>query len=61
MSPIEAQAAGCVVGTDYPERIVDHTAAYHHARDRIEALRAQPAIRAKKKRVLERHGSRRRS
>jgi deoxyribodipyrimidine photo-lyase len=59
MSPIEAQAAGCVVGRDYPERIVDHTAAYHHAQDRIWTLREQPEIQAQKETILERHGSRR--
>jgi deoxyribodipyrimidine photo-lyase len=59
MPPIEAQAAGCVVGRDYPERIVDHTAAYHHAQDRIWTLREQPEIQAQKETILERHGSRR--
>jgi deoxyribodipyrimidine photo-lyase len=59
MPPIEQHATGCVVGEDYPERIVDHNAAYHHANDRIGALRKQPAIKAKKEKVLEKHGSRR--
>ncbi len=59
MPPIEQHAAGCVVGTDYPERIVDHNSAYHHANDRIWALRKQPEIEAKKEEILEKHGSRR--
>jgi deoxyribodipyrimidine photo-lyase len=38
---------------------VDHTAAYHHAQDRIWTLREQPEIQAQKETILERHGSRR--
>jgi deoxyribodipyrimidine photo-lyase len=59
MPPIEQHATGCVVGEDYPERIVDHNKAYHRANDRIWDLRKQPAIEAKKERILEQHGSRR--
>jgi deoxyribodipyrimidine photo-lyase len=59
MPPIEQQAAGCVVGEDYPARIVDHNAAYHHANNRIRALRDRPEVKAKKEEILETHGSRR--
>jgi deoxyribodipyrimidine photo-lyase len=59
MPPIEQHAAGCVVGQHYPERIVNHNAAYHHATNRIWTLRDQPEIEAKKEKVLEEHGSRR--
>lgn len=59
MPPIEQQAADCVVGEDYPKRIVDHTEAYHHASERIWALREKPETQAKKEKILEKHGSRR--
>ena len=58
MSPIEQQAAGCVIGKDYPERVVDHNDAYHHAQDAIHELRQQPEIQAQADVILERHGSR---
>ena len=58
MSPIEQQAAGCVIGEDYPDRVVDHNDAYHHAQDAIHELRQRPEIQAQADTVLERHGSR---
>ena len=58
MSPIEQQAAGCVVGTDYPERIVDHLEAYHHAQDTIRTLRERPDVQEQAERILQQHGSR---
>jgi deoxyribodipyrimidine photo-lyase len=60
MSPIEQRAAGCVVGEDYPERIVDHLEAYHHAQDAIRSLRERPDVQRQAEAILERHGSRRR-
>jgi deoxyribodipyrimidine photo-lyase len=58
MPPIEQQVAGCVVGEDYPKRIVDHNEAYHHAQDAIYELREHPEIKRQAEAVLERHGSR---
>jgi deoxyribodipyrimidine photo-lyase len=49
-----------VLGRDYPERVVDHLEAYHHARDQIETLRAEPHIKKQADAVVEKHGSRRR-
>ena len=60
MSAFEQQAYGCVVGRDYPERVVDHKKAYHHARDRIESLRDEPDIQAQADAIVQKHGSRRR-
>ncbi len=60
MTPIEQQSDGCVIGEDYPARVVDHTAAYRRARDRIYALRETDAVQAAKEAVLEKHGSRKR-
>ena len=58
MPPIEQQTAGVVIGEDYPERIVDHNEAYHHAQDAIHELREQPEIQEQADAILERHGSR---
>jgi len=58
MSPIEQRAADFAVGEDYPERIVDHNEAYHHAQDAIHELREQPEIQRQADAILERHGSR---
>jgi deoxyribodipyrimidine photo-lyase len=60
MSPIEQRAAGCVIGEDYPERIVDHLEAYHHAQDAIRSLHERPDVQRQAEVILERHGSRRR-
>ena len=59
MTPIEQQAAGCVIGTDYPERAVDHLKAYHHAQETIRSMRKRPEIQAQAEVILQRHGSRR--
>jgi deoxyribodipyrimidine photo-lyase len=59
MSPIEQRAADFKVGRDYPERIVDHNAAYHHAQDAIRALRERPDVQEQADVILRRHGSRR--
>ena len=58
MSPIEQQATGCVIGEDYPERIVDHNEAYHYAQDTLHEYRQRPEIQAQADVILERHGSR---
>jgi deoxyribodipyrimidine photo-lyase len=60
MSAFEQQAYGCVVGRDYPERVVDHLEAYHHARNQIETLREKPHIKKQADAIVEKHGSRRR-
>ncbi len=53
------QAAGCLIGRDYPEPIVDHVAALRAAKARFSALRHDPAARAEAQSVADRHGSRR--
>ena len=60
MSAFEQQAYGCVLGRDYPERVVDHLEAYHYAREQIEALREEPHIQEQADRIVAQHGSRRR-
>ncbi|HEY4370386.1 MAG TPA: deoxyribodipyrimidine photo-lyase [Burkholderiales bacterium] len=41
MPPLEQQAAGCVIGRDYPEPMVDHAGARERALDAFKAIRAQ--------------------
>jgi deoxyribodipyrimidine photo-lyase len=58
--PAEVQVrAGCRLGADYPEPIVDHAAALREAKARFAPLRRAPEARAEARRVATRHGSRR--
>jgi deoxyribodipyrimidine photo-lyase len=61
MSRAEQDACGCVVGGDYPARIVDHEAAAREARRRMGAIRRTAESRAESRTIFETHGSRRRS
>lgn len=38
MAPLEQEEAGCVIGRDYPEPIVDHAAERKHAQARYQAV-----------------------
>lgn len=40
MPPLEQEAAGCVIGDDYPEPIVDHAEERRHAAERYQAVSA---------------------
>ncbi len=40
MTPAEQEAAGCVIGSDYPEPIVDHAQERQHAVQRYQAVSA---------------------
>ncbi len=60
MPPLTQSFAGCRIGEDYPQPIVEHTAAYRRARDLIFARRGTPAARAAAREVQRKHGSRRR-
>ena len=53
------QAAGCMIGRDYPPPIVDHAAAVREAKRRLAAVRGDPEARAEARGVARRHGSRR--
>ena len=53
------QAAGCVIGRDYPLPLVDHAAAVREAKRRLAAVRGDPQARAEARNVARRHGSRR--
>ena len=50
--------AGCVVGADYPQPIVDDKAAMKAAKDRMYGLRQTPQAREEAGAVQSRHGSR---
>jgi deoxyribodipyrimidine photo-lyase len=53
-------AAGCRLGLDYPERIIDHEIAAREARARLSEVRRNPEYRGEAKRVFVQHGSRKR-
>lgn len=59
MSVDEQRRAGCLVGKDYPEPLVEHRSAVKQAKERIYALRRQEGARAEAQAVFRRHGSRR--
>jgi deoxyribodipyrimidine photo-lyase len=61
MPPDMQQRSGCVIGADYPEPIVDHKVAVAAARQRLGAARKRPNAAAEAKRVLSKHGSRKRT
>ena len=56
--PVQADA-GCRLGRDYPTPLVDHVAAARIARERVWAVRRDPAFKAAADAIQERHGSRR--
>jgi deoxyribodipyrimidine photo-lyase len=55
---LEQIAAGCVIGQDYPEPIVDHAEASRNARSRFSAVRASAAGKTDRHSIVARHGSR---
>ena len=61
LMPLEMQnRCGCFIGKDYPAPVVDHQSAVALARERFAAVRRRPGTRAEAKRVLTKHGSRKR-
>ena len=61
MSRDAQAAAGCLIGRDYPAPIVEHTAAYRAAKQRMHDARKAARVSGESERVFRRHGSRRRS
>ena len=53
------QAAGCIIGVDYPKPIVEHKKAVAAAKNRIYGIRRQKGARDEARDVFVRHGSRR--
>jgi len=60
LPPMEQKFAGCRIGDDYPEPIVDHKTAYHAAQKRIRSVRRNETARAEAAAIQKKHGSRRR-
>lgn len=57
--PVATQSkVGCRIGQDYPKPIVEHEVAYRTAREKIYAVRRGEAAKSDAKRVLQKHGSR---
>jgi len=61
MTVMEQQMAGCRIGVDYPEPVVDHATAYRAAREKMFALRKSSGARQEASRIQQKHGSRRRA
>ena len=49
---------GCSIGTAYPAPVVEHTAAYKAARERMYAVRRKDEAKTEATRVVKKHGSR---
>jgi len=60
MSSAEQRQAGCRIGKDYPQPIVEHASAYALAQQRMRALRRNPGAREESKQIVAKHGSRKR-
>lgn len=57
--PMDLQSSvGCIIGKNYPKSIVDHRSAYKSAREKIYAIRQSASAIAEAKRVMVKHGSR---
>lgn len=60
MERAQQRQFGCVLGSDYPERLVDHDVAAREARARLTETRKSVGYSDEAKRVFIRHGSRKR-
>ncbi|MEM9876839.1 MAG: FAD-binding domain-containing protein, partial [Myxococcota bacterium] len=60
MTGLEQRMAGCIIGRDYPEPVVEHGAAYRRAKAKMGEVRRRADARAEARRVAHKHGSRRR-
>ncbi|MEM6973670.1 MAG: FAD-binding domain-containing protein [Pseudomonadota bacterium] len=60
MTEAEQAAAGCVIGRDYPERVVEPVAAARAAKEKVYARRRAEGFAEGKALVLKKHASRRR-
>lgn len=55
LSAMEQVMYGITLGEDYPEPIIDIEQAGREAREKLWAFRAQPAVKADRSRILQRH------
>ena len=58
MTLSQQSKAGCLIGTNYPSPIVEHSVAYKAARARMYAVRRKDEAKSEAKRVVKKHGSR---
>jgi deoxyribodipyrimidine photo-lyase len=58
MPPELQQASGVIIGSSYPEPVVDHLATARYARETLWAMRRDPDARDEARRVFDKHGSR---
>ena len=61
MTLSQQSKAGCLIGTNYPSPIVEHSVAYKAARQRMYAVRRKDEAKSEAKRVVKKHGSRKRT
>ncbi len=61
MTLMEQKMARCVIGEDYPERIVEHMDAARFARNSIFARRKSKGFRAEADQIHQKHGSRKKT
>ncbi len=59
MTEADQRKAGCIIGTDYPEPIVDGKQAWKRANDRIWAVKDSEEAKREAEEIYEKHGSRR--
>ncbi|MDZ7659560.1 hypothetical protein [Fodinibius sp.] len=43
------------LGSDYPERLVEHKAAYNKANERLWSKKNDPKVKQENKRILQKH------
>jgi len=60
MSDALQQRSGCVIGQDYPAPLLDHEVAAREARQRLSAYRKRDAARDERRKIYQKHGSRKR-
>jgi len=55
MSAMEQQMYGVALGSDYPERLTDHKAAYNRANETLWSKKNDPKVKQENERILQKH------
>ncbi|TYP94043.1 deoxyribodipyrimidine photo-lyase family protein (cryptochrome) [Fodinibius salinus] len=55
MSPMEQQMYGVKLGSEYPERLVDHKVAYNKANETLWSKKNDPKVKRENERILQKH------
>lgn len=61
MPEMEQMFCGCSIGKDYPLPIVEHFEAYHHAQQKVHAIKQTLIAKLEARNVFIKHGSRKRN